>query len=914
MGNWEEYVRAHLYLPSGRRRFEDEIVADLCDQLEEAYQRALNRGADEEEARNEAHAYVGDWDELSERVTAGESPGLGPILEEGFDRTEQYLRSRGRLGGLCADFGWDIRFALRTFRRTPALIALIVLTLGLGIGANSAIFSLLNAVLLQPLPWEKPHELVEVNHSYLMRRDTSPVSVPTWHDIVTTTLSFRQAAICDRWITPVTGNDGPVLGVGAQISRDFFEILGASPLMGRTFRSEDHEPEAAGTIILGHGFWIRQMGGDPAVLGQTLTIEGDSYTVVGIMPADFSDCFEPQREFWVPLRLGAGDFAPERRIWGRYRLVARLNPGVTPEIAAREMRELALTVREEWPGFFPEEWTLEVTTLTDRLRGPYRSALLILGAAGVFVLLLICTNLAGLLLARALERRREVAIRQALGAGRPRLVRQFVTEGVVLSLLGGTAGIAVAFGCFDVIRRVAPVVLVSVMTTIGFEIFTVAMILSLLVGVVFGLTPVLHVWSERLTRILNEGGLASVSDRRRARYRNVLISLEFAITLILLVGSGLMIQSLGQLRRVDPGFETSDLLAVHLRLPPAAYPDAPSQSAFFDELLPAVASLPGVEAVATTSIVPFSGQMFSTLFRCEGTAPAESGRQDFDVLPVGELRLASPDLPRAMNFPVLTGRFFEVSDDPYSLPVTVVDNVLAERCWPGEDPIGKRITLSNPADPEMVWFTVIGVVSNLKDFALDSELRGQFYLPVRQVPWTDVALLIRTQVEPVILAPVLQAALVEVDPRLPMSNLVELDQLVARSIGNQRLLMMLLTLFGGFALFLAGLGVSGVVTCLIRARSREMGVRQALGASRSDLLRLLAKEGLLLVLIGLGIGLLGTVLMVRFLREHLYDISPFDPLTFLVVGFVILGVAVFAIGLPGRQVIRTDPAANLRVE
>ncbi len=912
--SWEDYVRSRLVLPPGRRRHEDEIVAELSAQLEDVYRRALERGAAEERARSEALEYVGDWEALVHRVAGGERPSLRPILEAGFDRTEQYLRSRGRLGGACADFGWDLRFTLRTFRRTPVMVALIVFTLGLGIGANTAIFSLLNVVLLRPLPYDQPNELVEVNHRYLERGDIAGVSVPTWHDLSTASRSFEKVAICDRWIPTLSGSGEPALAVGALISPGFFETFGASPRSGRLFQPDDYEPETERTVIISHELWRQRFAGDPAALGRTLAIDGVSFLIVGIMPPDFIEFFETGREFWVPMILRAEDFAPERRIWGRYRLVARLSPGVTPEMAAEEMSNLAEAVKESEPGVFPEEWTLSVTTLSDRLRDPFRTTLLILFAAAIFVLLLICANLAGLLLARALERCREIAIRRALGAGRRRLLRQFLTEGLVLSLLGGLAGVVVAVGCFTVIRRIAPGTLVQAVSEIGCETLAVALIISLLVSVVFGLTPFLQLTGEKITRTLNEGGLASHSSRPQARYRNILVSMEFAITLILLIGAGLMIQSLGQLRRIDSGFEIPDLLAVHLRFPPSTYPDAHTQISFLDRLLPAMQSLSGVEAVATTSIIPFTGEQYTTLFRCEGAGyPGQEGR-DWDSLPQGELRIVSPEFSQTMDFPVLRGRFFESADNLDSLPVAVVDDVLARQCWPDEDPIGKRITLSDANDPEAVWFTIVGVVPNLQYITLDAERRGQFYLPFRQVAGSDIGLIIRTRTAPAILAPALRNAIASIDPRLPLSNIVTIKQLLARSLGSHRLLMMLLTVFGGFSLFLASVGVYAVMTYLVRARSREMGVRRALGAGRGNLLALIVREGLLLVVIGLGCGLLGSAVLVRFLRGHLYGVSPFDPLTFLVVSGLLLITAVIALSLPAKRVMQVDPAVNLRRE
>ncbi|MFC1529620.1 ADOP family duplicated permease [Gemmatimonadota bacterium] len=914
MPDWEALVRTHLDLPTGRRRSEDEIIAELTAQLEDSYQQSLASGCSEEEAEQQALALVGDWDELRAQLAVTETLDIRGMLADQFDRIERYLRARGRFLSGLADVGWDVRYALRTFRRTPGLVILIVVTLGLGIGANTAVFGLLHDVLIRPLPFDDPRELVEINHHYSLRGDITPVSVPGWREYRTTAHSFERMAICEPWVRSLTGEGEPVFAAGALVSPDFFETFGAVPQYGRSFVQEDFLPESESSLILSHRFWTHRLGGDPDALGHSLTIDGTSFTIVGIMPADFVDFFDTGREFWAPLVLYPEDFSIERWIWGRYRLVARLADGVTPDMAGREMGDMADSIREALPGAFPDEWTLSVTTLNDRLRDPYRSTLLILFTATTFVLLLICSNLAGLLLARTVERRREISIRQALGAGWRRLLNQFLTEGLLLSLLGGLLGVVISWLCLQVVRQIAPTVLVRAASMVGFESLLAALSVSLLVGLAFGLTPLLQVRRGNLQRSLNEGSLASGSTHVAMRYRNVLMVVQFAVALILLTGAGLMIRSLGQIRRIDPGFETGDLLVVHLRLPPASYPDVLSQIGFSDRLLSAVEALPEVETAATTWGIPFTGNILKTVLTVEGGVTGTDSERTWGTLPSGEARIVSPGLPRTARIPILKGRFFRGSDDHDSMPVIVIDELMARLCWPEEDPLGKRITLHDPADPGAIWYTVIGIVPHVEYLALNAERNSQFYFNSRQVGGEDIGLMIRSRNDRAIVASSLRTIVDSIDPYLPLSNLVVMDDLIDRSIGDRRLLMLLLTLFGGLALFLASVGIYTIMSYLVGARLREMGLRMALGADRRVLFGLVIRQGLMIASIGLILGLAGAVALMRFLRDQLYEVSPFDPVTILGVVGLLLLTALAAVSLPGRRASRVDPVANLRVE
>jgi putative ABC transport system permease protein len=909
MPDWKQYVREQLNLPVLKRKLEDEIVEELATQLEDVYRDCVSSGMSEEEAEIRTRGHIEDWERLAEEIAGVAPVGVSDVAEIQFNRMEQGLRRRGFPWILFADLGWDLRHTLRTFRRSPGLTAILVLTLGLGIGANTAVFSIINALLLRPLPYPEPHELVTINHHYPTAGILAGVSAPGYRDYREKPGSFERVAVARQWSANLTGIGDPERVPGGLVTADYFETYGLTPIMGRSILIEEEIPGSDLTVVISHGFWTRRLGGVDDVIGRSIELNREAYRIIGVMPPDFEDFLNPNREFWVPLALPPDQFSDNYRITENYRLVARLKSDVTLPMAQEEMRAFAETIKASLPGTYPEDWALPVTSLDERAKGPYRATLLLLFGAAGFVLLIICANLANLLLARAMSRRKEVAIRGALGATRRRLIGQLLTESILLSVLGGVAGLILASWGIRALMAVPSSSLAG--SAIGMDplVLLFTLIVAVAAGILFGLAPAFQSVDRNLHRTLSRGGLASVSDHRGRKLRHSLVVAEFAIALILLSGAGLMIQSIARLRNADPGFKTEGILTASLRLPPAAYQDTATRVAFYDRLITTLEAMPGVHAAATTSIIPFSGNWSTTVFSIEGYVVDDSHPR-----PWGDIRIASPGFEEVLGVPILKGRFFDETDGSDTLPVALIDEVMADRYWPGEDPLGKRIGFGDPQDPEAQWFTIVGVIGHMAYEGMEADRRIQFYFNNFQIGQNVASLVIRTDGEPEAMTSALRSAVLAIDPNQPVSNVIALDALVTDSLGGRQFLMLLLALFAGFALLLAGLGIYGVLSQMVRERSREMGIRVAMGATRSELFRMVVGRGLLLSAVGLLAGIVGSLALTRFLQTQLYEISAFDPATILAVAMILFITALISIAVPGDRASRADPMVNLRAE
>jgi predicted permease len=786
---------------------------------------------------------------------------------------------------------------------------IIVGTLALGIGANTTIFSFVNTLLLRPLPYDDPDGLVTIDHNYPSVDLVTGVSAPGFRDYQNRGRSFEQLAVAQGWSPNLTGTGLPERLVGALTSFNYLQTYGLAPVRGRFILPEEDTPGGPNVVVVSDGFWQRRLGGADDVVGTRILFDGEPYEIVGVMPPEFEDFFNRQREFWVPLRLEPDAFSDNFRIWESYRAVARLAGGVSVEAASREMTALAETIKQELPGTYPPEWTLLVESLDEREKTDYRSTLLLLFGAVGFVLLITCANVGNMFLARSIGRRKEIAIRRALGSGRWQLIRQLLAESVVLSLLGGAAGLLLADFGIRALVLTGPPYLSRTEIQLDTGVLGFTLLVSLAVGVIFGLGAALHGLRLDVQESIKDGGQSSRSDRSGRRLRHSLVVAEFALALMLLTGAGLMLRSINRISDIDPGFRSDHLITASLRLPALKYPDGPARIAFFDRVVPALEALPGVVSVGTSTQVPFSPGTFTSVFNIEGYAPGPD-----DPNPWGEIRTVSAGFAETMGLPLVRGRFFEPSDYLDTTPVIVVDTEMVRRWWPDEDPIGKRITFGDPLSDQSLYYAVVGVVGNMKNIGLDASPRLQLYFPYRQVGANQTTLFIRTTVDPSTVVSSVRSAVLEVDADQPLSNVQVMDELIVDSIGNRRILTLLLSLFAGLALILATVGIYGVMSYGVRERFREFGIRMTFGANRVTLLQMILGQGMVLALAGILLGFVGSLALTRVLRNQLYEVGTFDPVTLTLVIALLLAVAAISIFVPANRAARTDPMTTLRME
>jgi putative ABC transport system permease protein len=809
----------------------------------------------------------------------------------------------------------DIRYSFRRLMKSPAFTLIVILTLALGIGANTAIFSAVNAVLLRPLGYGDPGRLVTIEHLYpSLGGMKAPVSVPGFVDYQRQLRSVEAMAVETNWAANLTGEGEPARLQGARVTGRFFNTLAVPALLGRTLLAGEDSAGREHVVVLSHGLWQRLFGASAGVVGRSLSLNGETYEVVGVMPRDFRDVQNRTVELWTPLVFRPDQMTDDQRTHEWLNLVARVRPGVPIAQASAEVRTLAEQLKRQYPDQYASDWSLVTTPLATPMAGNVRPALLVLLGAVGFVLLIACANVANLLLARAAARSKEIAVRTALGASRDRLVRQLLTESVLLALAGGVVGLILAFWGIRAIVALNPANLPRA-DEIGVDapVMVFTLIISLVTGLLFGMAPAVHTATTDLHAMLKEGGRGSAGDRGGQRLRRMLVVAEVALALTLLTGAGLLIKSFARLQGVDPGFDPAHLLTFNLSLPAARYPSDTSQAAFFDQALPALAAVPGVRAAGATSVMPFGGGWSTASFEIEGfqVPPKQPG-------PWGDIRIVSPGYFETLRIPLRRGRLLADQDRTGALRVAVIDDEFVRRYWPHDDPIGKRFTFGPPAGAvdtsSREWITVVGVVGHTKQEGLDAENRLQLYLPYRQSPIPFFTLAVRTAGDPEQYVNPVRRAVQSVDPDQPLSAIRSMDELISRSVGQRRLSMMLLSLFSGIALVLASVGIYGLMSYSVAQRSRELGVRIALGAARGDVLRLVLRQGMSLALTGIGIGVGAAFGLSRVIESQLYGIHATDPATFGGVA-VLLGLTALAANLiPAWRATRVDPAVVLREE
>jgi putative ABC transport system permease protein len=802
----------------------------------------------------------------------------------------------------------DVRYAVRVLLKTPAFAAAAVITVAIGVGANTAIFSLVNAVILRPLPFEEPDRLLAIWEQNPERGwYKAQVAAANYLDWQAQSEAFADMAAHNDWLIQMalTGDGDPEMVFANEVTGNFFSVLGVQPLLGRSFRPQETWVTERPVVILSHDFWIRRFGGDPAVVGTDLVLDGAAKEVAGVMPSSFTYPF-PDADMWVPVA-----WDPSRREQVSFRrahgmgVIGRLRQGVTLEAAEAEMATIAARLERQHPET-NEYMGNGVTPLHEWVVGDTRQPLLLLLSAVGFVLLIACANVANMLLARSTARAHEMAVRNALGASRRRLVRQGLTESLAISAIGGTLGFVLAIWATDALVALSPANLprvheVEIDTTLALFSFAV----TLLAGLVFGAAPALRSARPDVRRGLTQEGRGNPDLGSRSRAVGLLVVAEVALALPLVAGAGLMARTLVQMHDVDPGFDASSTLAVGISLPAGRYAEGAQVVGFYSQLLGSVRDLPGVVAAATSSRLPFAEQRWTSDFTAEDWPPGRFGinvRHD-------EI---SPGLFQTLRVPLIRGRSFTRADDREGPLVAVINRALAERYFPDRDPVGVRICFDREPDESSNWFTIVGIVDNVRRVSLAADEEPSIYAAISQ-DWTrNVRLLVRASGEPEVLIAAVRRAVHALDPDLPLFGLTTLDQLVSESVAQERFLFLLLSVFAGVALLLSAVGVYGVVTYAVSRRTAEIGVRIALGARRADVLRTVVAQGMLPVIVGIAIGLPGALLAARLMARFLFEVAATDPLTFVTVCALLLAVGLVACYAPARRATKVDPVIALR--
>ena len=859
-----------------KREVDRDLTEEIASYVELLTEKKMKEGMDREEARRAAMIEV-----------------------EGVEQVKEKVRAT-RAGFALETFFQDLRYGFRSLRKKPGFTLTAIIALALGIGANSAIFSVINCVLLRSLPYRDPGNIVMVwERSFTRNNSRNSVSPANFLDWKKQSSSFEQiAALWDTRSNLTSGGEPEEIQV-QRVSADFFSVLGVSPELGRSFVQTEETPGTPPVVILGHDLWQKRFAGNSAIVGQTVTMGGRNWTVVGVMPPGFH-FLNNQIKAWMPLQL---DPATDWRKSGRFlRSVARLRSGVTIRQAQAELDTIGKQLEIAYPDF-NKGWGVNLVPMHEQIVGDIRAVLLVLFAAVAFVLLIACANVANLLLSRGASRQKEFALRAALGADRLRLVRQMLTESVLLALIGGALGVLLAYWGIHLLVAFAPDNIPRLAeTTIDPRVLAFTLGVSLLTGLIFGLVPALQSSRPDLNDALREGGRGSSGGNRVVR--NLFVVAEMALVLVLLVGAGLMLRSFSQLNQVKTGFDTENVLTMRVQLPTLKYTEPAQRADFFKRAEARLAALPGVKSVGAINYLPLTGPATSTTFNL-ATKPLPPSEA-----PGTEVRPITPGYFAAMGIPLLKGRVFNERDGADSR-VLIINETLARKFFPGQDPIGQRliITWDKPIEDE-----IIGIVGDIKETALEQESNPAVYWPHPREPYPFMNFVIRAAMDPATLSAAAAREIHALDPDQPVADVRTLDQVVAKSIARPRFNALLLTIFAGVALVLASVGIYGVMNYSATQRTQEIGIRMALGAKPGDILRLVVGHGMKLTLAGIAVGVIASLALTRLMTNLLFGVTATDLPTFLCVSAGLSVVALLANYIPARRATRVDPVRSLRYE
>jgi putative ABC transport system permease protein len=800
----------------------------------------------------------------------------------------------------------DLTYAVRRLARAPGFTLAAVLTLALGIGANSAIFTVVNAVLLRPLPYPDSEQLVGVFHQMRGTSGLDNMSPPNFLDLRARTHTLADvAASSDEGMT-LTGAGAPVRLRGSFVSASFFDVLGVRPILGRSFRAEENEPGKASVVLLSHGLWVQRFGGDSNIIGKTVRLDGVAHTVVGVMPPTLA--YPAERELWVPFAYDQSFRVDNRGAWF-LDVIGRMKDGVSPDAAVRDIHDVAKSLEKTYPKQ-NTDLDFAIAPLHGYVIEDTRASLLLLLGAVGFVLLIACANVANLTLARAAARESELAVRTALGASRWRLVRQLITESVLVSMIGAVAGLLVAAWGGDALAGLKPlgVPRLGEARMDGAVIaFTIG--IALVTGLLVGAVPALQATGRAMAGALKDGGRGALTGRRSARILGTLVAGEIALAVALLAGAGLLVNSFYRVQQVDPGFRTTDALTFGLSLPDATYKTQQDRIQFFDRVLDELGRMPGVRSAGAVVGLPLTKLGFTITFKVDGRPEAPEGHE-----PTLQVRVASPDYFRTMGLPLKRGRVF-TSADVFTAPqVALLTESAVQKYFPSEDPIGRHIDLGWRIDGRRNGGTVVGIVGDVKDAGLDEASQPEIYLPYDQVGIETMTVVVRGDLPPRSYQRDVERVVSRLDPDLPLSNVKTLEDVVSASVAGRRFYMLLLTLFAVVAMALAAIGIFGVMSYAVAQQTREIGIRMALGADRDSVVRMVLRQASTVIAIGLVVGLAAAAATGRALAGLLFNLTPTDPMTLGIVAVILATVALLACYLPARRATRIDPIQALRAE
>ena len=793
----------------------------------------------------------------------------------------------------------DLRYCVRSLAKSPGFAVLAILALGLGIGANTAIFSVVNGVLLRPLAYGDPGRLVVILHE-----GQSPVSPDDYLDWRRQSRSFQQMGAAQVWSAALTGRDNAEELPGMQVSPNMFSILGVPPLRGRTFEAGDDQPARGHVAVLSYQLWQRRFGADPKIVGREIKLNGESYTVNGVMPESFhfAPFWATNVDVWVPLLL---DKRLNDRGGRSLRIFARLRDGVPLQQAQADIDVICRRLAQQYPAT-NTDMTAQVTPLQEKVVANIRPTLLVLLGTVGFVLLIACSNVANLMLVRANGKKKETAVRLALGSSRWRVIRQSLVESLLLSVAGAAVATVIASWGIAGLLASLPAESLPRLDEVGIDKIVLAFtaLIALLTGVVCGLAPALRAFRTDLQESLKSGGRGSTAGRSEHRTRALLVISEVALALVLLVGAGLMLRSFQQLQAVDPGFDPHHLLALEVAAGGKAYRTGPSRIRFFEQLRPRLEALPGVESVSLINHLPISGDIWTLGIIIYGRPDPPPGQQ-----PTAAYRVVQPGYFATMKIPMLQGRDFDNHDIRDTTPVAIVNEVLAKRHWPGENAIGQRLRLGAN------WMTIVGIIKNVKQTDWTENPDDEIYLPHAQsdAGFSFMTVVMRAHGDPLALRKPVEEQVRSLDKDVPIAHVQSMEQVIADKLWRGRLAMTLLGLFAAVAVSLAALGIYGAISYSVSQRTGEIGIRMALGARSGDVLRMILLQGLTVVGIGITVGLFGAWMLTRTLGSLLFGVTARDPVTFIAVPIILIALSVVACCLPALRASKVDPVTALKI-